>query len=140
MGTSTSSTKRVRPGSQPTVETKLTAYGEFAFQRLGNDPAQSRELSRMSLAIWNEGSRNEEVRDVVMGGYRLWFDSLLELLREGQQGGEIRSEFDPETLVMVLIAMFDGLQVSLALGAHPLHLQLVKETIMKMVKGGILNK
>jgi len=126
--------------AQPTVEAKLDALGEAAFGRLNGRDDSLAELSRMSLAVWNEAARNADTRELVMAGYSAWGEQLEALLVAGQESGEIDPSFDPHMLAVALIGAFDGLQVYAAVCGEPIDLDLFQQTFMQLVKGGILCK
>lgn len=123
-----------------TLEAKLNTYGDYAFSRIGGANLRARDLAQMSLAVWHEAAHNSEVHQEVVGGYRLWYEALVALLRAEQRPADgIRPELNVEALVVVLIAMFDGLQVARALASDELNMEAIQQTLLALVKRGILS-
>ncbi len=125
---------------RPTIEAKLEALGDSAFGRLGGDREQLLQTARMSLSVWGEAVHNEETRALTSSGYEAWNTQLQDLIREGQQTGELDPELDPRMAAVAIMAMFDGFQLYVAVKGEPLDVGSFQETFMRIVRGGILAK
>jgi len=126
--------------AEPTLEAKLNAYGDYAFSRIGGANPRAKDLAQMSLAVWHEAAHNPAVHEAVTGGYRVWYEALVALLRAEQRPTDgIRPELNVEALVVVLIAMFDGLQVARALARDELNMDTIQQALLALVKRGILS-
>ncbi len=126
--------------AEPTALGKLQLMGDAAFSRLGPDAQSMLELARMSLAVWNESARNGgAAHQLAEGGYTNWCGALERVILAGQQRGEIAPELDTHVLALLLIAVFDGLQVLVAIKGEPIDVDLFRKTLMRIVQGGIVN-
>ncbi|MHB8620442.1 MAG: TetR/AcrR family transcriptional regulator [Chloroflexota bacterium] len=125
--------------AEATVLGKLTAYGDYAFRKLESDGPIGQQ-ARMNLAVWHEAAHNEETRRLVVDGYDGWHQAVHGLLQEGQASGELNRTLDPDMLATVLIGLFDGLQVHQVLVGGRLDMGKVRQTILDLIRGGILAK
>ena len=123
--------------AQPNAQARLEVMGQAAFTRLGEDPRSTVELARMSLAVWNEVARNPETQAITRAGYEAWCAALEDAIGRGKQDGEIGADLDAHMLALVLIAVFDGLQVLTAVKGEPPDLEQFRQTFMRVIQGGI---
>lgn len=75
----------------------------------GDQPLLSGTSPQFALQYWAEVARNERLREETTDLRRRYLDVLGEVVRRGQQRGEIQSHLSPEAVARVFIAFGQGL-------------------------------
>ena len=78
------------------------------------DPAE-RQGRRLSLQLWAEALRNPRVLRTVRSGVDVPRKMLTRIVEEAIGRGDLPADLDPEALARVLIALFQGFALQLAL-------------------------
>jgi AcrR family transcriptional regulator len=66
---------------------------------------------RVRVELWAEAQGSPRVRESLVALYDRYRAWLAELLREGQERGEVRPEVDPDALARILIGLYQGLVI-----------------------------
>jgi AcrR family transcriptional regulator len=82
---------------------------ELARVSLGRlaDPAEQR-WRRVTVQLWGEALRDDQVMEVVRSGLDEPIEIIAELLRRGQQDGDVPAGIDPHSAARVCAAIFQG--------------------------------
>src|SRR2546423_3051808 len=84
----------------------LREVGRAFFRSL--DAPGERRRRRVVIQLWAEALRNDTILELVLGGVDPPIAAVAELVRQGQQSGEIPDEVDPEALARATTALFQG--------------------------------
>lgn len=103
----------IGPGAAPAgvsdrLDELATTYLEL-LRGLGRPEAF--DFGRLAVQIWAETIRSPTIREVARNGVDEPRASIGELLRTAQVRGEFPPQFDPDALVRVLVAIYQGLLV-----------------------------
>jgi AcrR family transcriptional regulator len=71
--------------------------------------------TRANMMLLLEALKHPNIRDMYQPLYRNLIENVARSIRKGIDGGEFRSDLDPELLAHYLYALFTGLQMQLAL-------------------------
>ena len=100
------------PGGAPARRAGLddaeAAY--LALLRSTGDP-ESREDVRLGVQVWAETARSERLREVARRGVDGPRGVLVQAIREAQQDGDVTPDVDPDALVRILIAIYQGIRL-----------------------------
>ena len=76
---------------------------------------QARESTRLDVRLWGEGLHTPRIRELFVRALAELAEPFAEIVRRGQQRGEITGAFDPEMAARIFIAIGLGLTVQKAL-------------------------
>jgi AcrR family transcriptional regulator len=86
------------------------------FFRIVTDPACcSADTVRIKIGLWAEIVRNPELLELGKHSFATMVADLTELVREGQQRGELQQALDAEAVAHVMISLLEGLTVQRAI-------------------------
>jgi AcrR family transcriptional regulator len=86
----------------------LEVIGQTMFAPF-NDP-MFETMTRVNVEMWPEFLRNEVLRKAFRNELTFWRRVVTQLLTEAREGGQLKSEVDPETLAVLLICAWEGLR------------------------------
>jgi len=86
----------------------LEVIGQTMFAPF-NDP-MFETMTRVNIEIWSEFLRSEVLRKAFGKELTFWRRVVTQLLTEAREGGQLKSEVDPETLAVLLICAWEGLR------------------------------
>jgi len=69
------------------------------------------ESARLDLRLWDEGLSTPRIRELFIDAHTNIKEPFIELVRAGQQTGELASDVDPDGAAQVLVALSLGLTV-----------------------------
>lgn len=100
------------------------------------DRPESYDQIRMDVQLWAEALRNPKILDLVQRGVAAVRDPFSNIVRRGQERGDIRSDLDPEAVARVMISLFRGLLMQKAMDTD---VDVQKYlAVVKAMGGGIL--
>jgi hypothetical protein len=67
--------------------------------------------------MWSYSFFHAEYRPLVQDRHRAWVENIMELIRDGQDDGSIRTGLDARTAALDLAAILDGVGPPLLVGA-----------------------
>jgi AcrR family transcriptional regulator len=85
-----------------------------SFSRILVDPAE-RKGRRLSIQLWAEALRNPQILRTVRKGVDVPRGMLTEMVEAGIQRGTLTADVDPDAIARVLIALFQGFALQIAL-------------------------
>lgn len=109
----------------------LDFIGERFFGLLAEPGAD--QTVRMYLELWAETLRNPEMHEQARHSVRAWRDALAALIEKGQAEGLFHPEQDANTSAMILIAMFEGLQLQLVRNPELVDVRQFYETVRPLL-------
>ncbi len=71
------------------------------------------------LHRWSEGLRNERIRQILQEGLAAIRAPFTEIIRRGQERGEVNPSLDPDAAARALVSLYHGLVIQTALGTQP---------------------
>ena len=71
--------------------------------------------SQLWLDFWAQAARNKEVGSVRQKSDERWRNAIADLVRDGQQAGEFRTDLDAASFAVYLSTLLDGLTIQIAL-------------------------
>jgi AcrR family transcriptional regulator len=98
---------------------------------------QRADLSRVGVQGWAEALRNPTIRASILEGISAVQSAIVDLVRRGQAGGQIRPEADPEAVARTLTAIFQGFLLQTAWG-ETFDLEACGRLIRDMIHGALL--
>jgi AcrR family transcriptional regulator len=84
----------------------LRALGRVFFSSLA-DPDERRRR-KLGVQVWAEALLNPALHKLVMRGIDLPLTVIPQLVREGQESGELDRSLDPDAVARVMLAMWQG--------------------------------
>lgn len=97
----------------PTAAARLEEF--VAMSCLTEDEPEPASSWQLWLDFWAQAARNDEVASVRRKSDERWRDIISELVTEGQQSGEFRSQVDADSFAIYLSTLLDGLTIQIAL-------------------------
>lgn len=79
------------------------------------DSDQSQEGIRLDVRLWGEALDTSRIRELFLEALPNTCAPVVELVREGQERGEISTQLEPDSVARVCVALWLGLQVQKAL-------------------------
>jgi len=93
---------------------------------------------RMDIGLWDAALTNDEVRKAMLEITERHRDIFAEIVRAGQEKGEIDKSVKPESVAMVMISTFKGLVLQKGICGE-VDVSGYVDTLKKMI-GGLLNE
>lgn len=90
---------------------KLTKAASFAFDPHVADSEQCDVYGRLSMELWAEAAKDEQIRRLFRTTYERWRETIIELIEEGIARGEVRPDIDPPAVASLLFATIEGLSL-----------------------------
>lgn len=84
--------------------------------------------------------REDEGRFSLSGQYETMKKVIIDLVSECQKSGDIDGSFNPEAVAELLVSIYDGLIVHRLLEGRNMELELLRNTAMMVIKGGLFNR
>jgi AcrR family transcriptional regulator len=84
----------------------LRALGRVFFSSLTNPDERRRR--KLGVQVWAEALLNPALHKLVMRGIDLPLRVIPQLVREGQENGELDRSLDPDAVARVMLAMWQG--------------------------------
>jgi AcrR family transcriptional regulator len=97
----------VAPGR---VELDDAAAAYLELLRSMGDPESLQDL-RLGVQVWAETVRSERLREVARRGVDRPRGVLVDAVRRAQESGDLPHDVDPDALVRILIAVYQGLRL-----------------------------
>ena len=72
-------------------------------------------MHRVKVGLWAEAIRNPDVLELFEHNYKATRGELAEIVREGQERGEVRATLDPKAVAQVFISLLEGFVLQKAL-------------------------
>ncbi len=86
----------------------LEVIGETMFAPFSDPMFET--MTRVNIEIWPEFLRNDVLRKALRDELTFWRRVVTQLLTEAREGGQLKSEVNPETLAVLLICAWEGLR------------------------------
>ncbi len=98
-----------------------------------------RQLCKLIYSMVSDGSDSlhREVNRAAREYYGYFKQTLLDMVRKGQQEGAIDGTVDSESLVTILISVFDGVMIQESIMEESFATERLGQTLLQVLKGGI---
>jgi len=117
---------------------KLDRVAEVVVEGLQSEERAGLQSPQLFLEIWAEASKKGRLNALCRAGYARWRAFLTDLLREGIGQGLLRPDLDPDALVTILLAAFDGLSLQQSMMSVRVDWGAVVRTLRRGLTEGIV--
>lgn len=93
----------------------------------------SRDEWSIWLQYWAEAALRPQLRDIHNEAYSRWHNSLVRIIRKGQEEGSLSERVNAETAAIRFMALTDGLGVKLLAGAPSMSIEIMREALVDLV-------
>lgn len=119
--------------SEPgTAQDRLTRYAQAAARRI----KEAEHLLPVEAEFWSLIFRRDAIRQRFHDLFRRLRADIANLLREGMNSGELRSDIDPVHLAAIAIAVYDGLILQWAAESEAVDWDAVTDTFLEVTFNG----
>jgi AcrR family transcriptional regulator len=84
--------------------------------------------------------REDEGRFSLSGQYETMKKVIIDLVSECQKSGDIDGSYNPEAVAELLVSIYDGLIVHRLLEGRNMELELLRNTAILVIEGGLFNR
>jgi AcrR family transcriptional regulator len=98
---------------------------------------QREDMRRVGIQGWAEALRSPDIHASILEGFSAVREAIIDLVRRGQAGGQIRADVEAEAVPRVLTAIFQGLMLQTAWGER-FDLQACGHLVRAMIREALL--
>lgn len=153
-GTSTGTVHYYFPGKDDVLREALRYSVDRAFERHGErlraiEDARKRILALIEMQLplggqlrdewsiwlqfWAEACLDPTLQPVHSSFYERWRDTVVRIVRRGQQQGTFDSKVDPESFARLFTAATDGLAIKVLTGTPGMTVDLMRKSLISLV-------
>lgn len=125
-------------GSGRNALEKLDRVADAVVEGFRSEEMTGLQSPKLFLEIWAEASKNRALNTLYVDGYSRWRVFLTGLLREGIAEGIFKRDVDPDALVTILLAAFDGLTLHEGVTQMKVDWRHVVQTLRRGLTEGIV--
>ena len=119
---------------------KLDRVADAIVEGLETGGITGTESPQLFLEIWAEASKNRTLNALYAQSYDRWRVFLAALLREGVAQGIFKPDIDPDAVVTILLATFDGLNLHQGVTRRKVDWRHVVQTLRRGLTEGIVQR
>lgn len=96
----------------------LSQFGKIVFscvEQAEEEGSAAPDMHRIKVGLWAEAIRNPEVFELFQTNYRTAIGDLEEIVRNGQERGELRTEVDAKAVAQIFVSLLEGFVLQKAL-------------------------
>jgi AcrR family transcriptional regulator len=131
-----------RLGRTPEVFRRLTGDAPSAWQRLALCVdvfvralrLRHPHTGRLLLVVWGVALQERAVRLGLQQRFEDLMGYMVSVIREGVASGEFRTDVDPEAIASVLVALADGVTLSLSVGTPGVEVRRMRSTVLALLR------
>ena len=95
--------------SNDTISSKQKLINYISWTLTGFLEERVQKMSRFTFEFWSVLARNPSMSDKAKERYKLFYDDLADILKQGIENGEFNEYIDVQSMVYIILSTMDGI-------------------------------